>query len=173
MPKAGPARQCWYGNHLSILALHASGNPNGFIWGHGERALPPPLPCRAPQMAEEAIDAINSAVQPGHKSPVIHVRYADNIKAPKEVCASILSQANLLDGGDASQKYHASVEAYITASKAKRAKEKTLNKTSSSGKGKEQQGVLHLYSLAEYGLSEAQVRSTFQEYTDKYKLCEP
>ena len=125
------------------------------------------------EMAEEAIDAINSAVQPGHKSPVIHVRYADNIKAPKEVCASILSQANLLDGGDASQKYHASVEAYITASKAKRAKEKTLNKTSSSGKGKGQQGVLHLYSLAEYGLSEAQVRSTFQEYTDKYKLCEP
>ena len=85
-------------------------------------------------MAESAIKEINSNYKNKKSSPVIHVRYADNIKDPKSVCASILNQAGVLDNGQASQKYNDKVEEYIVNSKSKRAKEKTLNKTTTSNK---------------------------------------
>ena len=116
------------------------------------------------------------------------MRYADNIKDPKSVCASILNQAGVLDNGQASKKYNDKVEEYIVNSKSKRAKEKTLNKTTTSNKksdvavntstetndnkskSKGAMPVLHLYSLEEYGLSLESVREEFKSYTDKYNL---
>jgi len=143
---------------------------------------------RSLDMAESAIKEINSYYKNKKSSPVIHVRYADNIKDPKSVCASILNQAGVLDNGQASQKYNDKVEEYIVNSKSKRAKEKTLNKTTTSNKksdvaantstetndnkskSKGAMPVLHLYSLEEYGLSLESVREEFKSYTDKYNL---
>jgi len=111
------------------------------------------------------------------KSPVIHVRYQETIKNPQDICASILTQAGVLDGSVTDQIYHRNVEAYVAASTAKRAKEKTLNKISpSSGSNPNSDSsaaktpVLHAYSLEEYGLSVEIVRDTFKEYTDRYSL---
>lgn len=124
------------------------------------------------ERAEEAIAKINAAAPKG-RSSVIHVRYADNVREPLQVCSSILEQAGVAED----TQYVTRVKDYVAASKAKRSKEKALNKVGSSGdsdagKLKMVEPVVHVYSLEEYGLSVDKVRETFKAYTDKYNLVE-
>jgi hypothetical protein len=122
------------------------------------------------ERAEQAIEKINAAFKGkgSGSSPVIHVRYADNIREPLKVCSGILAQAGVAEDAG----YAARVNDYVAASKAKRSKETALNKVSANAAGNganaKSEPVVHLYSLEEYGLSEDLVRETFKLYTAKY-----
>ncbi len=124
--------------------------------------------------AEESIAKLNQATteksDQRKRNSIIHVRYADNIKKPQDVCTGILKQAEVLTDGPASQEYCTKVEQYMAASKAKRAKEEALVKGTSVAKKQGDEHVLHAYSLEEYGLSVEKVRAMFKSYTDKYNL---
>ena len=95
---------------------------------------------------------------------IVHVRYADTIKAPKEECQKIVTQAGL----EYSDKYQAKLDQYIAESNEKRARLKGTVKTSSAEKKK----ALHSYSLEDYGLTKELVRTTFKDYVEKFKLAE-
>ncbi len=69
-------------------------------------------------------------------------------------------------GLEFSAEYEGRIDAYLAKNAAERAQLKA-NKASKKASDK-----LHEYSLADYGLSEEEVRKTFQDYIDKYDLAE-
>ena len=90
------------------------------------------------------------------KMKVIHVRYADNVKSPKDICRQVVASAGL----DFTPEYEARIDSYLEKNLAERAKMKAASKSEQ----------LHVYSLEEYGLTKELVRDMFADYTDKYQL---
>eukprot|EP01031_Cornospumella_fuschlensis_P027489 gene27489-33194_t len=86
---------------------------------------------------------------------VVHVRYSDNLKKPKEVCREVLQQANIAY----TEQYDAQLDAYLQ----KNAQEREKLKAAGGGE-------VHDYRPEDFGLTAAQIRAEFKDYIDKYQL---
>eukprot|EP00597_Dinobryon_sp_UTEXLB2267_P005955 CAMPEP_0170079764 /NCGR_PEP_ID=MMETSP0019_2-20121128/16058_1 /TAXON_ID=98059 /ORGANISM="Dinobryon sp., Strain UTEXLB2267" /LENGTH=407 /DNA_ID=CAMNT_0010293373 /DNA_START=253 /DNA_END=1476 /DNA_ORIENTATION=+ len=92
----------------------------------------------------------------GDRVKVIHVRYADNIKNPKQICRTISEQAGL----GFSETYEAQLDAYLQRNAEQRQKMKEQNRSQ----------AFHDYKPEHYGLTETQIQAAFQGYISKYGL---
>jgi len=87
------------------------------------------------------------------KINILHLRYQDTTGDSKGICKKVFEHAGLAFTRDYEQK----IEAYLSASKTKRTKEK-------------KKGRAHSYSLSDYGLSDDGVRATFKDYIQRFNL---
>ncbi|RYH30221.1 sulfotransferase [archaeon] len=87
---------------------------------------------------------------------VVHVRYADNLKKPKEVCREVLEQANIAY----TAQYDAKLDEYLKKNAEEREKMKAAG-----GKAE-----VHEYKPEDYGLTAEKIRAEFKDYVEKYKL---
>lgn len=101
--------------------------------------------------------AIESIAKIDKKSPnqVIHVKYKQTIRSPKELCRAVVAKADMAYGAE----YDARLDQYLRASDDKRRQLK--GKTSDA---------VHEYRLEDYGLSAALIAARFAEYIATY--CE-
>lgn len=102
--------------------------------------------------AFETLDRIGTSMK------VVHVRYADNVKNPKDICRLVSETAGL----GFSPEYENRIDVYL----AKNAEERAKLKAEKAASGEK----LHEYTLEEYGLSKEIVRERFADYTAKYRL---
>ena len=99
----------------------------------------------------------SSSSSSSSSGPVMHIRYADNVRDPVSVCRAVFARAGMTDPRQ-TEEWERRVAAYLEKNKAERA----------AKRGKEK--ALHSYSLEDYGLTEQGVRERFKEYTDRYNL---
>ena len=108
-------------------------------------------------VCEYSILALEKALQTikklGHEFKILHIKYQDTVKSPKEVCLKVMSSANL----DFSAKYVSRIDDYLEKNRRER-----LQKQKDASKR------LHEYSLNDYGLSVDEVRSQFAKYVAQY-----
>ena len=88
------------------------------------------------------------------KVNIIHIKYKDTIKSPKEVTKQIYKQTGI----DYSREYDHKLDEYLKENEAKRqlAKSKNVKKE------------MHTYSLLDYGLTKSLVQQQFQDYINDY-----
>lgn len=98
---------------------------------------------------------------------ILHVRYADNIKNPKEICRKVFEKAEL----PFSTEYDERIDSYLAKNAEQRRKLKE-QKIKEESAGLKKKAVLHAYSLQDYGLSEDMVLERFSWYIEKYNLRE-
>lgn len=105
------------------------------------------------QQAEESLSLL------GEKMNVIHVRYADNVKNPKQICRTITEQAGL----GFSAAYETQLDQYLQRNAEQRQKMKAQNLSSNTQ-------AFHDYKPEHYGLTEEVIQKEFQAYISKYHL---
>jgi hypothetical protein len=110
------------------------------------------------QKAEETILAL------GDKLNIIHVRFKDVVKQPKNVARDIIERAGL----EYTASTEASVDGYLERNASSRLKQQRSNNTA----GRDGSGHIKLidYKLEDYGLTDREVRDAFAEYIAKYNL---
>lgn len=108
-------------------------------------------------VAGPSTNSTDSNVTSSSSEPVMHIRYADNVRDPVSVCRSIFLRAGMTDAAQTAE-WERRVAHYLEKNRRER----------EAKRGKE--SALHAYSLADYGLTEEGVRERFRDYTDKYGL---
>jgi uncharacterized protein YeeX (DUF496 family) len=117
-----------------------------------------------------ALDKALASVDKASKTMrILHVRYADNIKTPKDICRQVFEQAEL----PFSAEYEERIDSYLAknAEQRKQLKEQKAREQR-EGKQKSKAEELHAYSLEEYGLSEEMVLKRFESYISRFNLRE-
>ena len=108
-------------------------------------------------VCEYSILALEKALQTikklGNRFKILHIKYQDTVKVPKDVCQKVMASAKL----DFSVKYVSRIEDYLEKNRQGR-----LQKQKDSSK------KLHEYSLKDYGLSDDEVRLQFAKYEKQY-----
>ncbi|CAE7605881.1 unnamed protein product [Symbiodinium microadriaticum] len=111
-----------------------------------------------------ALDKAMASVEKASRTmKILHVRYADNVKDPKNICRQVFEKAEL----PFSREFEDRVDGYL-AKNAEQRKKLKEQKAKEQREGKTTE--LHSYSLEEYGLSEEMVLQRFGPYISKYNL---
>ena len=97
------------------------------------------------------------------KMKVVHVRYSDSIKSPKDICRRVTEAAGL----EFSAEYEGRVDSYIQKNASERTKK--LKEAAVSEQPQPQGGQTR---LEEYGLTPEGVRDMFADYTDVFRLVD-
>lgn len=106
---------------------------------------------RSLEMAEKTIAEL------GTKFKILHIRYADTIKNPKDTCRRVYEKAGLTF----SDQYSNKLDKYLQDSAEQRRKVRE----------RKQSKVVHTYCPEDYGLTGDQIREEFKDYISKYNLA--
>lgn len=102
------------------------------------------------QKAEESLEKLKGQVK------VVHVRYADNVSKPKDVCRQVYEAAGI----PFSAEYEAKLDDYLRRNEEERIRMKA----------KKGAAEMHEYKPEDYGLTAAGIRAEFKDYISKYNL---